>query len=334
MIADMKRKAFLKRSLIFLSLLLVFVYFNNASWLATPPAQGPLLLAHRGMSQTFEMDGIGNDTDTSKRIHPPEHPYLENTIASMEAAFAHGADVVEFDIHPTTDGHFAVFHDWILDYRTEGKGVTREHSLADLKKLDVGYGYTADGGKTFPFRGKGVGLMPSLDEVLATFPDKAFLIHIKSNDPEEGRKLAAVLKALPESRLDLLAVYGGDRPIASLREELPGLRTMSKATLKRGLLTYIALGWTGYVPASCRDTQLHIPEKYAPILWGWPDRFLSRMEKAGTRVILVAGEGDFSAGFDRVEDLKRLPPHYRGGIWTNRIDRIAPSFGRSSPAHQ
>ncbi len=324
----MKRKKLFRRCLAFLGILAVFVYFNNASWLASPPATGPLLLAHRGLAQTFDLAGVKADTDTSKRIHPPEHPYLENTIPSMEEAFHRGADVVEFDIHPTTDGHFAVFHDWTLDYRTDGRGVTREHSLAELKRLDLGYGYTADGGKTFPFRGKGIGLMPSLDEVLARFPGKSFLIHIKSNDPEEGRKLAAVLKALPKDRLALLAVYGGDMPVSTLREELPGLRTMSRTTLKQGLLSYFAIGWTGYVPASCRGTQIHIPEKYAPLLWGWPNRFLSRMEKAGTRVILVAGDGGFSEGFDRVEDLERLPEGYRGGIWTNRIDRIAPAFGR------
>ena len=113
--------------------------------------------------------------------------YLENTIASIEAAFAAGADIVEFDVHPTTDGHFAVFHDWTVDCRTEGHGVTREHTLAELKALDIGYGYTADGGKTFPFRGKGVGLMPSLDEVLAAFPMRRLLINVKSNDPD-GRE--------------------------------------------------------------------------------------------------------------------------------------------------
>ena len=42
---------------------------------------------------------------------PPSHPYLENTIASMKAAFQVGADIVEFDIQPTKDGQFAVFHD-------------------------------------------------------------------------------------------------------------------------------------------------------------------------------------------------------------------------------
>ena len=99
---------------------------------------------------------------------PPEHPYLENTIDGFRAAFSDGADIIEFDVQPTTDGQFVVFHDWTLDCRTNGSGVTREHALAELRPLDLGYGYTADGGKTFPFRGKGVGLMPTLDQVLAT----------------------------------------------------------------------------------------------------------------------------------------------------------------------
>jgi glycerophosphoryl diester phosphodiesterase len=50
------------------------------------------------------------------------------------------------------------------------------------------------------------------------------------------------------------------------------------------------------------------------------------MEKADTRVILVKGDGKFSEGFDTVEDVKELPDNYAGGIWTNRIDRIAPFF--------
>ncbi len=306
--------------------LIVFVYFNNSSYFAEKRTGKPLLLAHRGLAQTFNMEGITNETDTSKRIYPPEHPYLENTIPSMEAAFRAGADIVELDIQPTIDGQFAVFHDWNLDYRTNGTGVTRDHTMAELKSLDVGYGYSADGGKTFPFRGKGVGLMPTLDEVLSHFPDRYFLIHVKSNDPQEGEMLAQYLSKFPEERLNQLTVYGGDKPVADVHKILPNLRVMSRATLKKNVLSYIAIGWTGYVPPSCRHTEILIPEKIASWLWGWPNRFLNRMADADTRVILVAGEGEFSAGFDTLEDVKRLPPNYTGGIWTNRIDKIAPLF--------
>src|SRR5262245_41810311 len=106
-------------------LLAAFIYLNNAAWRFEPPAGGPVLLAHRGLAPTFDLHGVTCDTCTATRIHAPEHPYLENTPASMAAAFHAGAAMVEFDIHPTTDGHFAVFHDWTLDCRTDGKGVTR-----------------------------------------------------------------------------------------------------------------------------------------------------------------------------------------------------------------
>ncbi|MCR8842101.1 glycerophosphodiester phosphodiesterase [Paenibacillus sp. SC116] len=320
-----KLKRYGKRFFIFFVILVAFMFVNNTSLFIKDSGKSPELLAHRGLGQTFPMEGIQNDTCTAERIYEPEHSYLENTIPSMEAAFAAGADTVELDIQPTTDGEFAVFHDWTLDCRTDGKGDTRDHSMAELKKLDVGYGYTADNGATYPFRGKGVGLIPTLGEVLTQFPEKSLLIHIKSNDPNEGVLLAQYLSKLPTRQLEQLAVYGGDEPIAALREKLPNIRVMSMDTMKSCLLPYAAVGWTGYVPAACENTQLHIPEKFAPYLWGFPSKFLARMEEANTKVILVAGNGGWSEGFDKELDLARLPEKYDGGIWTNRIDVIAPA---------
>lgn len=264
-----KFKKVMKKISIFLLVLIIFIFLNNTSMFTKESTDKPLLFAHRGVSQTFSMEGITGETCTAERIYEPEHPYIENTIPSMEAAFEAGADIVELDIHPTKDGKFAVFHDWTLECRTEGKGVTRDFTMAELKKLDVGYGYTADNGKTFPFRGKGVGLMPELDEVLTHFPNKSLLIHVKSDDPEEGKLLAAYLKKFTETELAYFSVYGGDQPIATLKKELPQIRVMSKETMKSCLIPYLAVGWTGYVPNAYKNTQLHIPEKIGPWLWGW-----------------------------------------------------------------
>ena len=63
--------------------------------------------------------------------------------------------------------------------RTDGSGRVSEHSVFELKTLDVGYGYTADDGKSFPLRGKGIGLMPTLAEVLQKYPHQRFLVQIK-----------------------------------------------------------------------------------------------------------------------------------------------------------
>lgn len=310
---------------------LVVAWAANTSLLASPPNEDSRLLAHRGMGQTFDVAGVENDTCTAERIHEPEHAYLENTVASMRAAFDAGADVVELDLQPTKDERFAVFHDWTVDCRTNGKGVTRDQTFDELRKLDVGYGYTADGGKTFPFRGKGIGLMPELDEVLETFDDRDLLLHVKSDDPAEGRALAERLATLPAERRARIAVYGGDQPIAELAKRLPELRVMSKATMKACLLPYLGTGWSGYVPKACRHTQLHIPDNLAPWLWGWPNRFLDRMKQADTYVYLVRGGSEFSGGFDSAADLEKLPNGYTGGIWTNRIDRVAPALNSRLP---
>jgi glycerophosphoryl diester phosphodiesterase len=301
-----------------------FIYLNNADWLTGEPEGEPVLLAHRGLAQTFDLDGVTNDTCTATRIHAPTHPYLENTVASMAAAFLAGADIVEFDVHPTTDGRFAVFHDWTLDCRTDGKGITREHTLTALKALDIGYGYTADGGKTFPFRGKGVGLMPSLDEVLATFPDKRFLIHIKSNDPHEGEQLASHLAMLSPAQRAHLIVYGGNLPVESFHQRLPDMRAMSRVSLTQCLVRYIAIGWSGYVPAACQHSLVLVPLNAAPWLWKWPNGFLNRMARADSIVVLVGpySAGEFSRGIDSEAEFAELPHGFAGGIWTNRIDRI------------
>jgi glycerophosphoryl diester phosphodiesterase len=317
---------FKRKIMILLAIIVLFIFLNNTNLFFNNNKE-PLLLAHRGVAQTFRMEGITGDTCTAVRIHKPEHDFLENTLPSIKAAFEAGADIVELDVHPTTDGEFVVFHDWTLDCRTNGKGVTREHSLAELKTLDIGYGYTGDDGKTYPFRGKGIGMMPTLDEVLKTFAGKELLIHVKSDDPEEGRQLANYLKDYPENTVEHIAVYGGDQPVAALKAKLPNMRVMSKDSLKSCLLPYIAVGWTGYVPDACQNSQLHIPEKIGPWLWGWPEKFVDRMDKKKVRTIIVGGTGrDFSTGFDTSEDLERLPEGFAGVIWTNKIEKIAPKI--------
>jgi glycerophosphoryl diester phosphodiesterase len=302
------------------------VWLGNSALFVPTGGDGIDLLAHRGVHQTYSREGLKNDTCTAARIDPPTHGFLENTLPSMTAAFAAGAGIVEFDIHPTTDGQFAVLHDWTLDCRTDGKGVTREHSMVALKALDIGYGYTADGGKTYPFRGKGVGLMPTLDEVLARFPDKRLLINVKSDDPDEGDLLAARLAQLPPERRALLAAYGGERPMARLRERLPDLPVMSQFSLKRCLLRYIGMGWTGMIPEACRNSIVLLPVNVAPWIWGYPNRLIARLRAVGTRVYVTGKLDDtgFSSGVDDAEMLARLPEPFGGGIWTNKIELIGP----------
>ena len=307
------------------------VYVNNTNLLTPHPSGKPVLLAHRGMAQRFDERDVKSDTCTATRMLPPTHDYLENTLRSMRASFEAGADVVELDVHPTTDGEFAVFHDWTLDCRTDGNGVTRAQTMAKLKTLDIGYGYTADGGKTFPFRSKGVGMMPALSEVFAAFPDKKLLINVKSRDPDEGERLADVLNALPAERRRTIMVYGGNEPIEVIRRLTPDVRTVSRGAIRSCLTRYIGYGWTGLVPAACRNAIVLVPINAAPWLWGWPDRLLARMNAVNSAVFALGpySGGEFSTGIDTPELFTRLPQGYSGGVWTNEIETVAKLAGKS-----
>lgn len=302
------------------------VFVLNTPMLARPTGE-LTVLAHRGVSQRYSHEGLTNETCTASRIYAPAHELIENTLPSMRAAFESGAHMVEIDIHPTTDGDFAVFHDWTLDCRTEGQGVTRSHTMAELRALDVGYGYTADGGRTYPLRGRGVGMMPSLRDVLAAFPQGRFLINFKGNQPEEADLLLAYLRATPNVNLERLAFYGA-RPAERLRELLPEALITSRSGLKQCAKDYLLTGWIGAAPASCRNTIVFVPLNYAWLGWGWPDRFLQRMQEAGSEVYLTGpiarGERLSIHGIDDEATLARVPRGWRGGVTTDAVEVIGP----------
>ncbi|HEX5740637.1 MAG TPA: glycerophosphodiester phosphodiesterase family protein [Pilimelia sp.] len=304
------------------------VYAVNRPARGDAPGHRPFLLAHRGLAQTYDLAGVTGDTCTATRIHPPRHPYLENTLPAMRAAFAAGADMVELDVQVTRDGHLAVFHDHMLECRTDGTGSVRDHTLAALRRLDLGYGYTSDGGRTYPLRGTGVGLLPTVPEAVAAFGGRELLLHLKGDRPADGTALADYLATLPPQRLGTLAVYGGDTSVAAFAARLPGVRVMSKRIAAACLTRYVATGWTGHVPDACRHRHLHLPHRYGRWLWGWPNLFAARMREAGTRVVLVAGDGEFSAGFDTPRDVAALPRHFPGAVWTNQVDVVAPLLRR------
>lgn len=317
----------LKKILLGLVVFVAAVYVWNASWRVAPPAGEVELIAHRGVHQTFDRADLKNDTCTAERIDAPTHAYLENTIASMQAAFAAGADIVELDVHPTTDGQFAVLHDWTIDCRTEGTGETRSHDMASLKLLDIGYGYTADKGQTYPFRGKGVGLMPELKEVFTALPGQRFLVNFKSNEAREGDMLSALLDTHPEWRSAVWGAYGGDPPTYRAAELIGDLNVWSRKGLVDCLLQYEGLGWTGFIPEACRNTKVMLPINVAPFVWGWPNLFIERLRQAGSEVILLGpySSGDpGTAGIDTPELLAQVPDNFAGYIWTNKIETIGP----------
>jgi glycerophosphoryl diester phosphodiesterase len=128
--------------------------------LANEPKNWPVNFAHRG--------GAG--------IAP------ENTLEAFRNGLQVGAGVLELDVHTTADGHVVVIHDDVVDRTTQGSGPVREMTLAEIKRLDAGYWFTRDGGRTFPSRGQGIRI-PTLAEVYDEFIEVPLNVEIKGKKP-------------------------------------------------------------------------------------------------------------------------------------------------------
>jgi len=142
----------------------------------------PLVLSHRG----------------SRYLLP------ENTIHAYKWALNLGANVLEFDVRLTKDNKMLVFHDDTLDRVTNGTGAFRGWNFDDIRKLEVGYWYTPYSDDTiekqrYPFRGRGLKI-PTLKEVLDSFPQVEKNIEIKDDDKLAVELLWEELKLRPEIR--------------------------------------------------------------------------------------------------------------------------------------
>jgi glycerophosphoryl diester phosphodiesterase len=114
----------------------------------------------------------------------------ENTLVSFQRGLNLGADALEFDVRVSRDGKAVVIHDATLERTTNGTGPVDVLTLDELQRLDAGYRFTPDGGRTFPFRGQGVAI-PTLEFVLSAFPGVHMIVEIKTRDASaEVKRLA------------------------------------------------------------------------------------------------------------------------------------------------
>jgi glycerophosphoryl diester phosphodiesterase len=163
-----------------------------------------------------------------------------------------------------------------------------------------------------------------MDEVFEKFTNRSFLIDFKGNESADGALLASQLSTLPAERRSQLMIFGRDEPLAAVRQRLPDMRMFSAVSTTSCLLRYIAYGWTGVVPSTCRHSPVFVPINVAPWLWGWPNLFMNRMDATATSIIIMGGypADEISPGVDTREDLARLPSDFSGGVWTNDVDLV------------
>lgn len=116
----------------------------------------------------------------------------ENSMPAYGAAVAMGAEEIEFDLWPTSDGEIVSCHDRELERVSNGRGLITDYTLEDLRQLDFGINF----GEKF----KGMKIL-TFEDILKKFSCHVIMnIHVKplsysEKYPEEiMKKIVGLIK--------------------------------------------------------------------------------------------------------------------------------------------
>lgn len=147
----------------------------------------------------------------------------EHTMLAYDNAMAAGSDVLELDVHATADGVMVLMHDDVVDRTTDGTGTIKDLTWAELSALDAGYWFTSDKGASYPYRGTGL-TVPTMEEVLAAFPEALFNVELKQSDPSLVEPMLAMLEAYDAHDRVVMTSFE-DQVLWDIREADPTMLT-------------------------------------------------------------------------------------------------------------
>jgi len=238
-----------------------------------------------------------------------------NTLYAFQRAVALGVDVLEMDVHSTTDDVLVVIHDDTVHRTTDGSGAVHDFILAELQRLDAGYRWTSDGGGTFPYRGQGIRI-PALEELFVAFPGMPMNIEIKQAEPSIAAPLCRLIREYDMEERVLVASFH-EVATREFRQACPEVAT---ATIQNEVIILFALSRPFlegvYSPAA---GAMQVPE-YRSGIHVLAPRLIDAAHKRGLQV--------HAWTINDEDDMRRLIDLGVDGIITDYPDRLLQVLGR------
>jgi glycerophosphoryl diester phosphodiesterase len=219
-------------------------------------------------------------------LDPDAHPVIghrgasglapENTMQSFALALEQGADALEFDVRLSADGVPVVHHDPTLRRTCDRIDPVEALSAAILAEADAGYHFSSDGGTTWPFRGRRIGI-PGVADVLEQFPETPLLIEVK--EARAARPLAKLIRERGAA---------GRVVVASFLEEalLPFYQApaIPTAASRQGILRLWLAAMTRFPAPGARYRAYAVPDRFRDRIHVPTARFIRAARRAGCPV--------------------------------------------------
>jgi glycerophosphoryl diester phosphodiesterase len=243
----------------------------------------------------------------------------EETLEAFDHAARLGADILDLDARATADGVIVCLHDATVDRTTDGSGPVAALTLAELRRLDAGYRWTQDGGKTFSYRGKGL-QVPTLEEVLKRHARLRMVIEMKVRTPDFAQSLCSLVRDAGMAQRVLVASFD-HATLDAFRQACPEVATSMSL---RDAQVFWLLARLRLAAASSPDAvALQVPERFAGVEVLAP--FL--IEAARSRNLRV-----HAWTINDEEAMRRLIALGVDGIMTDRPDQLLALRGRAGPS--
>ncbi len=142
--------------------------------------------------------------------------YPENTLEAFRAAVEAGADIIEFDVQVSSDGHAVVIHDSSVERTAGVAGDVRSMTAKELRRLDVSMGMLSSTVQ-----------MPLLEEVLEEFSGRVELnVELKNLPFPDERMVDVVMNTIEAQKCgDSCMLSSFDHFIlGEIRQKRPSLR--------------------------------------------------------------------------------------------------------------
>jgi len=299
-------KRFLKWCLLFLLAVVLFmgIIYGSLAWSKGEPAADysvfkqsashPLVIAHRG--------GAGL--------------YPENTLYAFERARKLGVDVIELDVRITSDGALVVLHDAAVQRTTDGNGRVSEMTLGELRKLDAGYRFSPDGGRTFPLRATGI-VVPTLREVFAALPEMKFNIEPKQETPSLVKPLCGIIREYKMADKTVVGSFN-QAIIDEFRRECAEVATSASPSEVSKFLAFFKAG---------------LGESYSPLMQALQiPEYVGGVQMVTKEFIETAHERNLKVHVwtvNETADMQRLLENGVDGVMTDYPDKLLTLLGRN-----
>jgi len=298
---DMNRHKVLKRIglVVLIGIGVLLIAYLMARLIAKPAAAHPWFTARAGENKPLVFAHQG-----------AENLWPSNTLFAFQHAAELGADVLDMDMHMTKDGALVLMHDQTVDRTTDGTGAIRDLTLAEIQRLDAGYRFSADDGKTYPYRGQGL-TVPTLEELFKTFPDKRFGIEIKQTEPvATAQRFCALIRQHKMQDKVLVSSFRQEN-MDAFRAECPEVATSATENEVRLFYVLYRLGLSDLLTPNYNSFQ--VPEASGGIHLLTPS-FVAAAHRRGLAVQPWT--------VNETEDLKRILALGVDGINTDNPDRL------------